>query len=325
MTFISQTNCVFSQTDSAKNSTMPKYAIVVHGGAGSITKTNMSDGVIQAYQVELKKALDAGAAILKSGGTSIDAVEAAINIMEDSPLFNAGKGAVLTANGKAELDASIMDGKTMMAGAVAGVRDIKNPISAAKLVMQKSDHVLLSGKGASQFAKLQGLTIVPNSYFITDKRKEEWKAMKNKEKENNEKDKHGTCGCVALDTHGNLAAGTSTGGTSFKKWGRIGDSPIIGAGTYASNSTCAVSSTGHGEFFIRYVAAYRVAAMMEFKKSTLAEASNFVVNDLLKNAGGRGGMICIDHDANIAMPFNTEGMFRGFIKSDGTVKIEMFK
>jgi beta-aspartyl-peptidase (threonine type) len=238
--------------------------------------------------------------------------------MEDNPLFNAGKGAVFTHEGRNELDAAIMDGSNLGAGAVAGVTDIKNPISAARKVMINSPHVMLSGAGASQFAKEQGLEIVPPSYFFTQKRFNELQELLNKEK-------FGTVGCCALDKNGNLAAGTSTGGMANKRYNRIGDSPIIGAGTYANNNTCAVSGTGHGEYFIRWTVAHDISALMEYKGLNLKEASELVVNDKLVKAGGSGGVICVDKSGNISMPFNSSGMFRGFATADGKEGIFIYK
>lgn len=315
------------------------FAIVIHGGAGTILKKNITDKQEKAYQEKLQEALDSGYQVLAKGGTALDAVEATIKIMEDSPLFNAGKGAVYTNAETNELDASIMDGKTLKAGAVAGVSRIKNPISLAKLVMEKSEHVMLSGKGAEDFAKQHQIKMVDSAYFYHEQRLKQLKKSKKAEKiqldhSDDDKqgdatemkdDKFGTVGAVALDKHGNLAAATSTGGMTNKKFGRIGDSPIIGAGTYANNVTCAVSCTGHGEFFIRNVVAYDVAALMEYKNMSLLDAANYVVNEKLVKLGGDGGLIAIDKDGNIAMPFNTEGMYRGYQKSNGESKILIFK
>jgi beta-aspartyl-peptidase (threonine type) len=245
-------------------------------------------------------------------------VERTIRTLEDSPLFNAGKGAVFTHEGKNELDASIMDGSNLKAGAVAGVTDIKNPISAARAVMENSPHVLLSGAGASEFAREQGLEIVPPSYFFTQQR---WKNLQDILK----KEKHGTVGCCALDVHGNLAAGTSTGGMDNKRYNRIGDSPVIGAGTYANNVTCAISCTGHGEYFIRYTVAHDVSALMEYRGLSLAAAADTVVNGKLLRAGGKGGLIGVDRKGNIAMTFNTNAMFRAWAVSRGSTGIEIFQ
>ncbi|OQY02876.1 MAG: beta-aspartyl-peptidase [Bacteroidetes bacterium 4572_117] len=305
----------------------PEYVVVIHGGAGVIKKENMSAEKEAAYIKKINEALQTGKTILEKGGTSIETVIAVIKIMEDSPLFNAGKGAVFTHSGKNEMDASIMDGKTLNAGAVAGVDNIKNPISLAYSVMTKSKHVMLSGKGASEFAKNQGIEIVDPKYFFTERR---WKSLqkvqeREKKKLENEKEKHGTVGCVVLDKYGNLAAGTSTGGMTNKRYGRIGDSPIIGAGTYANNATCAVSCTGHGEFFIRYVVAYTVSALMEYKNLSLQDAGDEIINKKLKSAGGSGGLVSVDKNGNVSMPFNTAGMFRGFLKSTGEKKVLIYK
>jgi L-asparaginase / beta-aspartyl-peptidase len=296
------------------------YTIVVHGGAGTILKANMSPEKEAAYTNALNAALDIGEEILKNGGTALNAVEKTINYMEDSPLFNAGKGAVFTNAGMNELDASIMDGATQNAGAVAGVKIVKNPISAAVKVMEDSPHVLLSGAGADQFAIEEGLDTVPNSYFFTERR---WEAIEKIRAEERNKagqikdpadSKFGTVGCAALDQNGNIAAGTSTGGMTNKRWGRIGDSPIIGAGTYADNATGAVSCTGHGEFFIRYTVAADVAARMAYLNEPLQVAADFVVNKKLVEKGGEGGLISVDAKGNVAMVFNSEGMYRGYAK-----------
>jgi beta-aspartyl-peptidase (threonine type) len=295
-----------------------EWAIVIHGGAGVITRDRMTPEMDKEYREALAFAMNTGRKILAEGGTALEAVEKTINVMEDNPLFNAGKGAVFNHDGINELDASIMDGSSLAAGAVAGVTNIKNPITAAKYVMTNSVHVLLSGSGASQFAKEQGLDIVPPSYFYTEKRNNELQEILKREK-------NGTVGCCALDINGNLAAGTSTGGMSNKKYNRIGDSPIIGAGTYANNSTCAVSATGHGEYFIRWTVAHDISALMEYKDLSLKDASELVVNDKLVKAGGSGGVICLDRHGNVSMPFNSEGMFRGFATADGKGGIFIYK
>ncbi|HIA91237.1 MAG TPA: isoaspartyl peptidase/L-asparaginase [Candidatus Marinimicrobia bacterium] len=295
------------------------YGLVIHGGAGTITRENMSTEKEAEYISKLTAALKTGYAILEIGGSSIDAVEATIKVMEDSPLFNAGKGAVFTGAGTNELDASIMDGATLQAGAVAGVKTVKNPISAARKVMEETWHVLLAGEGADAFAKEQGLDIVDNSYFHTEHRFKSLIKAKEKEME-----KHGTVGCVALDKKGNLAAGTSTGGLTNKRWGRVGDSPIIGAGTYASNETCAVSGTGQGEYFIRGSVAYDIAAQMDYEKKSVQTAAQAVI-DKLTERGGTGGVIVMDSKGNIAVPFNTEGMYRGFYLNDGELTVKIYK
>lgn len=311
-----------------EQATRPEYAIAIHGGAGTIRKANMTDEREKEYLDALNKALDIGEGILKDGGTSLDAIVETIKYMEDVPLFNAGKGAVFTNAERNELDASIMDGATQNAGAVGGVTIVRNPITAARAVMEKSDHVMLTGVGAEQFALEQGLDTVSNDYFYTERRFQSLQRVKAKENEQtgflneSEPHKYGTVGCVALDKNGNIAAGTSTGGMTNKKYNRIGDSPIIGAGSYANNATCAISSTGHGEYFIRYVVAHDVSALMEYKGESLEDAADYVINDKLKKAGGTGGIIAVDKDGNVAMPFNTEGMYRGYAKpNERVVKI----
>ena len=294
-----------------------EYAIVIHGGAGNTQPADLSETERALYTTKLEEALNKGRSILSEGGTSLDAVEQVINILEDSPLFNAGKGAVFTHHGTNEMDASIMDGATLNAGAVAGVRDVKNPITAARAVMEKSKHVMLASAGASQFAREQNLQIVDTSYFFTEKR---WKALQKQLR-----DKNGTVGCVALDQHGNLAAGTSTGGMTNKKYGRIGDSPIIGAGTYARNQTCAVSATGHGEYFIRYTVAHDISALMEYQGLTLQEAADRVIHQKLKKENANGGIIAVDHKGNISATFNTTMMFRAFAKSTGEQSVAIFE
>ena len=293
-----------------------EFSIAIHGGAGTITRKNMTPGKENAYRSKLKETLNAGYSILDKGGTSLDAVEATIRIMENSELFNAGKGAVFTNAGTNELDASIMDGSNLKAGAVARVRTVKNPISAARKVMEETWHVMLSGDGADKFAKEQGLDIVDPNYFYTQRR---WDSLKKIQVE-----KHGTVGCVALDKHGNLAAGTSTGGLTNKRWGRVGDSPIIGAGTYANNQTCAVSGTGQGEYFIRGNVAYDVSAIMEYKGKSVGEAAQNVIRKL-SDKGGNGGIITMDSKGNISMPFNTAGMYRGFRKAGQAPEIFIYK
>ncbi len=309
-----------------------EFGLVVHGGAGYINPKTFSEEKKKQYISKLKEAIDKGSSVLSKGGTALDAVETVISILEDSPLFNAGKGAVFTAEGTNELDASIMEGKTLNAGAVAGVKHIKNPISLARLVMEKSPHVLLSGEGAEAFAEEQGIELVENKYFFTQDRwnyyqkvKEEKMKKETAEIVFNPDRKFGTVGCVALDKNGNLAAGTSTGGMTFKRFGRIGDSPIIGAGTYANNNTCAISCTGHGEYFIRNVVAYDISALMEYKGLSLNKAAEKVVLDKLVKAGGDGGIIGIDKYGNIAMPFNTKSMFRGFSLDGQEPVVKIFK
>lgn len=300
------------------------FALVIHGGAGVMSKTKMPPEKQAEYRAVLDEALVLGEKMLRDGASATDVVVKVINIMEDSPLFNAGKGAVFTAEGKNELDASIMEGKNLNAGAVAGVRDIKNPITAAREVMEHSEHVLLSGKGASEFARLRGLEIVPNKYFHTKARYQSLKQLQKREREREQKDNIGTVGCVVLDTHGNLCAGTSTGGMTNKKYGRIGDSPIIGAGTYANNKTCAVSCTGHGEFYIRLGFARDISALMEYKNLGVQEACREEIRKL-SDLGGTGGVIAVDAAGNVAMEFNTSGMFRGFVNAGGLKEIAIFE
>lgn len=298
----------------------PEWVIVIHGGAGYINQETFSAEKESQHKERMEAALLMGGEILKNGGSSLDAVEAAIRIMEDSPFFNAGRGAVFNADGINEMDASIMDGKTGKAGAVANVTVIKNPISAARKVMEQTKHVMLIKQGAEKFASEQGLDIVDTSYFFTQ---ESWdEHINGLEKE--DYGHKGTVGCVALDKNGNLAAGTSTGGMTNKKFGRVGDSPIIGAGTYADNNTCAVSATGHGEFFIRNVVAYDIAARMKYRNENLKDVADDIVNKQLKDIGANGGVIALDKNGNLAMPFNTSSMYRGYLKADETPKVFIF-
>lgn len=316
-------------TYTANGQQQQNFGLVIHGGAGNITRENVNAEQEAAYREKLTEALETGYSILEKGGSSMQAVSTTIQILEESPLFNAGRGAVLNSEGKPELDASIMDGKTGLAGAVAGVSTIKSPILAARAVMLFSPHVMLAGAGAEQFAREQGLEMVEPNYFIEEKRLEQLKRIQEREKEQgsdeNRAEKFGTVGVVALDKQGNLAAGTSTGGMTNKRYGRIGDSPIIGAGTYADNATCAVSATGHGEFFIRNVVAYDVAAIMNYTNKSLQQAAEEVVMEKLLKKGGEGGIIAIDSKGNIAMPFNAEGMFRGFMLEKGKPQVFLFK
>lgn len=322
LTFAACTNQPVTQNADNQSdvSPAPAYAMVIHGGAGTILKANMTPEKEAAYLKAMNEALDIGEEILKNGGTSLEAVEKTIMHMEDSPLFNAGKGAVFTNAGTNELDASVMDGASQNAGAVGGVKYVRNPIQAAIAVMENSPHVMLTGTGADQFAIEQGLDTVENSYFHTERRWNSLQKIKAKEEAEtgfiNEKtdSKFGTVGCIALDKNGNIVAGTSTGGMTNKRWGRVGDSPIIGAGTYADNETCGVSGTGHGEFFIRYAVAHDVASRMAYLGEDLATAADFVVNKKLVEKGGSGGLIALDAKGNVAMPFNTEGMYRGYVK-----------
>ncbi len=290
-----------------------EWVLVVHGGAGAGTPESINAESQEAYMDAILHALDTGSYILAGGGSSLDAVETVINLMEDCPLFNAGRGAVFTEQGKNELDASIMDGRDRDAGAVAGVSNIKNPISAARLVMTSSPHVMLIGQGAEKFASGHGLEPVDTSWFFTESR---WNSLQ-RIKEKAQTQKHGTVGAVALDIHGNLAAGTSTGGMTNKMHGRVGDAPLIGAGTFADNKTCAVSATGHGEYFIRNVVSYDISALMEYGGLCLSEAADSVIFGKLKPAGGYGGIIAVDRQGNIAMPFSTSSMIRGYVTSGG--------
>jgi beta-aspartyl-peptidase (threonine type) len=291
-----------------------QWAIALHGGAGGGASSFTPDR-IAAYEKQLTAALNIGKEILMNGGASLDAVEAVVRFLEDCPMFNAGHGAVVTAEGKHELDAAIMDGSNLMAGAIAGVTDIKNPISTARLVMEKTPHVLLIGNGASSFAKEHGVEIVPNEYFSTPARLEQIRRIRERSEAGSPM---GTVGCVALDVKGNLAAATSTGGMGGKMWGRVGDVPIIGAGTYANNNTVAVSGTGHGELWIRQVVAYQVSALMEFKGISLQDAANEVIwNKIDKMEGSGGGIICVDKSGNVALVFNTEMMHRAWAQSHG--------
>jgi beta-aspartyl-peptidase (threonine type) len=326
------------ETENSKVITKPEFSIVIHGGAGTILKENMSVEMETAYTEKLEEAIRVGYTVLKEGGSSLDAVTKTINVMENSPLFNAGKGAVLTNAETNELDASIMDGKTLNAGASAGTTNVKNPIDLARAIMDNSPHVMMAGKGAEQFAKDQGLEIVSPEYFFTENRLKSLKWVKDREKEAIEssnksafydaliKDyKFGTVGCAALDKDGNLAAGTSTGGMTNKRWGRVGDSPIIGAGTYANNKTCAVSCTGWGEYFIRAMVAHDISALMAYKGLTLEQAAKEVIQKKVPELGGDGGIIAVDYNGNIVMEFNTAGMYRASMNDRGELYIGMYK
>jgi beta-aspartyl-peptidase (threonine type) len=301
-------------------------AIVIHGGAGVISRAEMSPEREASYRAGLEAARDAGYAILERGGSSLDAVSAAIRVLEDNPLFNAGRGAVLTHDGYAELDASIMDGKDLRAGAIAGVRHVKNPIELARRVMEKSPHVLLVGSGAEEFALQQGMTLVANEYFRTPTRERQLQdAIREEQGKAATKSTAGTVGAVALDRDGNLAAATSTGGMTNKRNGRVGDSPIIGAGTYASNASCAVSATGHGEFFIRLGVARDICALVEYRRLPLDEAVREVIHGKLAKLGGDGGVIALDRDGHIAMDFNSAGMFRAARDSNGRQETAVYR
>nr|WP_299031768.1 isoaspartyl peptidase/L-asparaginase [uncultured Tenacibaculum sp.] len=326
-------------TSKAQNDTPTnEFAIIIHGGAGTILKKNMTPEKEAAYKAKLEEAVRTGYEILKNGGSSGDAVVKTIQVMEESPLFNAGKGAVFTHEETNELDASFMDGKTLNAGAVAGVKDIKSPIEAARTVMTNSDHVMLSGVGASLFAKEQGLEIVDPSYFYTENRFKSLQRIKDKQKTELDHDdkkaafydadiknsKYGTVGCVALDKDGNITAGTSTGGMTNKRWGRIGDSPIIGSGTYANNNTCGVSSTGWGEYFIRTQVAYDISAQMEYQQKTLKEATKDVIQNKLTKLGGTGGVVALDKNGNMSFEFNTAGMYRASMNDKGDLVVKIY-
>lgn len=338
-------NSLLGQTEKsiAPSATVHSPVLVIHGGAGTILKKSMTPAKEKAYMDGLQEALDKGYTILQRGGSALDAVEAAVKVMEDNPLFNAGKGAVFTNDGTNELDASIMNGQTLAAGAVAGVKTIKNPITAARAVMEKSPHVMMIGTGAERFAASQGIAIVDPSYFYTDER---WQGLQRVKKEDslkteldrgnkksssgllqpeNRDSKYGTVGAVALDRQGNLAAATSTGGMTNKRYGRVGDAPIIGAGTYANNATCAISCTGWGEYFIRLVMAKTISDMMEFGKWPLEKAAAEMVMKQLPALKGDGGLIAVDKDGNISLPFCTEGMYRGFVDRNGKKEIRIYK
>lgn len=304
------------------------YALAIHGGAGTIVKTSMTPEKEQAYSLGLKNALLEGEKILAAGGTAVDAVCECVKVLEDNPLFNAGKGSVFTNKGTHEMDASLMDGSNLAAGAVAGVSGVKNPVLLARLVMEKTEHVLLSGSGAEELARLHTLEFCDDDYFYDDFRYKQWLSVKDSEStmlDHTEDKKFGTVGAVALDQHGNIAAATSTGGMTNKMFNRIGDTPIIGAGTYASNETCAISCTGHGEFFIRSVVAYDVACLMAYRGLSLADACEEVVNNKLVKTGGEGGLIAIDRKGNISLVFNSEGMYRGCLKAGESPIVSIYK
>lgn len=301
-------------------------AIAIHGGAGVIAREQLGPDDGASYRAGLAEALDAGYAVLERGGSSLDAVTTAVRILEDNPLFNAGRGAVLTHEGQAELDASIMTGHDLKAGAVAGVKRIRHPIDLARRVMEDSPHVMLYGAGAEEFAGSRGFEFVPNEFFITPLRKQQLeRVLQGRTQPRNELSGLGTVGAVAVDSAGNLAAATSTGGMTNKRWGRIGDAPIIGAGTYANNASCAVSATGHGEYFIRSVVAYDVCALMEYKGYSLDRAATEVVKRKLVERGGEGGIIAVDRAGNVALEFNSPGMFRGMRDSAGRREIAIYE
>jgi beta-aspartyl-peptidase (threonine type) len=313
---------------------MHDFGIVIHGGAGAISKYKMTPELEKAFHAALVESLTAGYDVLKEGGSSLEAVQKAVNVMEDGPLFNAGKGAVFTHAESNEMDAAIMDGETLKAGAVAGVKHIRNPINLARLVMEKLPHVLLARDGAEEFARAQGMELLPDEYFFTEQRWQQLKEVKARENKHSnkpeadgsvEEQKSGTVGAVALDRSGNLAAATSTGGMTNSRYGRIGDSPIIGAGTYANNRTCAVSTTGHGEFVMRAVTAYDISAMMAYRGMSLSQAAETAIYGRLTELGGTGGLIAIDRYGNIALPFNTPGMYRGYYLPNEPLKTMIYK
>jgi beta-aspartyl-peptidase (threonine type) len=298
---------------------MIKPVIAIHGGAGTILKSSMTKEKEALYVHGLRSALLAGFAILDKGGSSVDAVEAAVVVLEDNPLFNAGKGSVFTNDKKHEMDASIMDGSNLIAGAVCGISNVRNPVKLARTVMEHSDHVMLSGKGAEEFARSMNIGFENDEYFFTQNRYDQLLNAIEEDRvqlDHTEK-KFGTVGAVALDVSGNLAAATSTGGMTNKRFNRIGDSPLIGSGTYANNTTCAVSCTGHGEFFIRTVVAYDISCLMEYKGLSLSEACDVLVFDKLKKIGGEGGLIAVDSKGNVTLPFNSDGMYRGHMSAAG--------
>src|SRR5881628_1587130 len=311
-----------------------KFGLVIHGGAGTIERAKMTLEKERNYRAGLDRALAAGYDILKNGGSSLDATEAAVRVLEDDPHFNAGKGSVFTSAGTNEMDAAIMDGKTLAAGAVAALKHVKNPITLARLVMEKSGHVMLDGEGAEAFAKENGIELVDAKYFFTQERWDALQKMKAAEKHRTgragkaflitDQDRHGTVGAVALDQNGNLAAATSTGGTTNKRPGRVGDSPVIGAGTYANDATCAVSATGDGEYFIRAGVAHEVSALIEYRGMKLQEAAQMAL-DAVKKLGGAGGLIAIDKNREIALPFNTNGMYRGYVDPNGSFVVEIYR
>lgn len=308
------------------------FGIAIHGGAGTILRSLMTPEKEALYIKGLTQAIEAGNNILEKGGTSLDAVEAAVVSLENFPLFNAGKGSVFTNKGTHEMDASIMDGATLEAGAVSGISNVQNPVSLARMIKEKSGHVFLSGPDAEVFAKEMNLPFQSDDYFYEEGRFKQWQEVKDTEGyqldhtiKNGEGKKFGTVGAVALDKFGNIAAATSTGGMTNKRYGRVGDSPMIGAGTYANNQTCAISCTGHGEYFIRAVVAYDISCLMEYKGMSLKQACDFVVKDKLVKFGGEGGLVAIDTQGNIELPFNSEGMYRAWKKSGEPLSVRIYE
>ena len=322
------------QSENQPDMETKKFGLVIHGDAGTIERSNMTPEKEREYRAGLERALAAGYEILKRGGSSLDAVEAAVRVLEDDPRFNAGRGSVFTSAGTNEMDAAIMDGRTLAAGAVAVLKHVKNPISLARLVMEKSGHVMIDGEGAEAFAKENGIELVDQKYFFTQERWDALQKIKAAEKKRagsagkafiiTDQDRHGTVGAVARDKSGNLAAATSTGGTTNKRPGRVGDSPVIGAGTYANNATCAVSATGDGEYFIRASVGHDLSALMEYKGMSLKDAAQAVL-DKVARLGGAGGLVAIDGDGNATLPFNTAGMYRGHVGPDGKLVVEIYK
>jgi beta-aspartyl-peptidase (threonine type) len=323
-----------ARPENQPNMLTKKIGLAIHGGAGTIERSKMSPQKERDYRAGLERALTAGYEILKRGGSSLDSTEAAVRVLEDDPHFNAGKGSVFTSAGTNEMDAAIMDGKTLAAGAVAALQHVKNPISLARLVMDKSEHVMMDGDGAEIFAKENGIELVDQKYFFTQERWDALQKIKAAEKQRSggagkaflitDQDRHGTVGAVALDKNGNLAAATSTGGTTNKRPGRVGDTPVIGAGTYANNATCAVSGTGDGEYFIRATVARDVSALMEYSGMSLKDAAQAALDKVAK-LGGSGGLIAIDRQGNVTLPFNTAGMYRGYVDPNGKFVIDIFK
>src|SRR5216117_15055 len=358
MSYVSITNCFFAialfsagapplaneqQTSPKASNEAPidqrkmqneKFGLVIHGGAGTIERSKMTPQKEHEYRAGLERALRAGYEILKRGGSSLDATESAVRVLEEDPHFNSGKGSVFTSDGTNEMDAAIMDGKPLAAGAVAALKHVKNPISLARLVMEKSGHVMMDGEGAEAFARENGIELVDQKYFFTQERWEALQKIKAAEKDRTggagkavfitDQDRHGTVGAVALDKNGNLAAATSTGGTTNKRPGRVGDTPVIGAGTYANNATCAVSATGDGEYFIRAGVAHEVSALIEYRGMKLQEAAQMALDNVAK-LGGTGGLIAIDREGNMALPFNTSGMYRGYVDPNGEYVVEIYK
>ena len=330
-----QVMVVEAKADSAVRAAAPRprFMLVVHGGAGTIERRSMSAAMDSAYRASMTRAIRAGYDVLNGGGASLDAVVAVVRVLEDDSLFNAGKGAVLTNAGVAELDAAIMNGRTLGAGAVAGLRHVRNPITLARAVMEKSPHVMLIGAGAEEFARAQGITLVDSTYFFTARRREALERAKAAEARTPgggmaalraDEGRYGTVGAVALDANGDLAAATSTGGTTNKRWGRVGDAPIIGAGTYANNRSCAVSATGTGEYFIRNAVAHDICARVQYQGKSVERAADEVVNQLLVAQKGDGGVIALAPDGTFATPFNTEGMYRGWVGPDGKITVQIY-